>query len=224
MDWRLPPATCCCSPTRPGWSRDTRSLSTFRILVQSGASLTWFVEQHERAMQLIVVRRDLVGFQLLRAAMRADGIWTIKITLATAGAWRAFADHATDCWAATYFAVGQFSLIDLPAPDSTAGTEVRGVHPANRVGSWSPSELAFPVACDRQPVNDLDPYLGARGRLVALRERESRGAARAPRRHPDPGASISLSAALPSAGHCRLFLQFQDRGVVQTVAFTERYR
>jgi hypothetical protein len=64
-------------------------------------ALTWFVEQHERAMKLIVVRRDLVGFQLLRAAMRADGIWTTKITLATAGVWRAFADFATDRGPAT---------------------------------------------------------------------------------------------------------------------------
>jgi hypothetical protein len=52
-------------------------------------------------MQLIVVRRDLVGFQLLRATMRADGIWTTEITLATAGVWRAFAEFATDCGAAT---------------------------------------------------------------------------------------------------------------------------
>jgi hypothetical protein len=82
-------------------------------------------------------------------------------------------------------------------PTALQAPRVRGVHPANRVGSWSPSELAFPVARDGQPVNDLDPYLGAHGRLVALRDRESRGAAPAPRRHPDPGASISLGAALP---------------------------
>jgi hypothetical protein len=31
---------------------------------------------------------------------------------------------------------------------------------------------------------------------------------------------MSFSAALPSVGRYRLFLQFQHRGVVQTVAFT----
>ena len=36
---------------------------SFRILDPSGQPLTSFVERHERAMHLIVVRRDLFGFQ-----------------------------------------------------------------------------------------------------------------------------------------------------------------
>jgi hypothetical protein len=73
-------------------------------------------------MHLIVVRRDLVGFQHLHATMRANGNWTTKITRATAGVWRAFA-------------AAQFDPIDLPTPDSTASTD--GTRRPSTQPGWS---------------------------------------------------------------------------------------
>jgi hypothetical protein len=187
---------------------------TFRILDHTGQPVTSFVEQHERAMHLIVVRRDLSGFQHLHPAMQVGGTWMAGMTLPTAGVWRAFADFATDRGAAT---LG----VDLPAPDSSARTDGYEViiHPTG-LAAGQPSELAFQVALDGWPVNDLEPYLGARGHLVALREGDLAFLHVHPTDAATPGASISFSAALPSAGRYRLFLQFQHRGVVQTVAFT----
>jgi hypothetical protein len=46
-------------------------------------------------MHLIVVRRDLRGFQHLHPTMSDDGTWRTRIAYATGGAWRAFADFAT---------------------------------------------------------------------------------------------------------------------------------
>jgi hypothetical protein len=198
---------------------------TFRILDQSGQPLTSFVEQHERAMHLIVVRRDLSGFQHLHPTMRADGTWTTEMTLPTAGVWRAFADFATDRAAATLgvdlFAGGRFDPVDPPDPDSSASTDRYEVtiRPTG-LGAGQRSELAFQVARDGQPVTDLEPYLGARGHLVVLREGDLAFLHVHPTDAATPGASISFSAALPVAGRYRLFLQFQHGGLVHTVAFT----
>ena len=134
-----------------------------------------------------------------------------------------FADFAADCWAATYFAVGQFSLIDLPAPGSTAGTEVEASIPPTGLVAGQPSELAFPVACDGQPVNDLEPYLGARGRLVPLRERESRGAARAPPT-PRPGCLDQLACRLAQRWPLPALPAIPASGRGPDRRLTERYR
>jgi hypothetical protein len=137
---------------------------TFRILDHTGQPVTSFVEQHERAMHLIVVRRDLSGFQHLHPAMQVGGTWMAGMTLPTAGVWRAFADFATDRGAATLgvdlFLAGQFDPVDLPAPDSSARTDGYEVtiHPTG-LAAGQPSELAFQVALDGRPVNDLNPTL-----------------------------------------------------------------
>jgi oxalate decarboxylase/phosphoglucose isomerase-like protein (cupin superfamily) len=61
-----------------------------------------------------------------------------------------------------------------------------------------------------------EPYLGAGGHLVALRE----GDMAFLHVHPmDDGAHFA--ATFPTAGRYRLFLQFKHEGQVQTVAFTQ---
>jgi hypothetical protein len=91
-------------------------------------------------------------------------------------------------------------------------------------GALSPgvdSTLTLSVARDGRPVTDLQPYLGAYGHLVVLRE----GDAAYPHVHPDgapgdgttePGPEIAFEAAVPSSGDYRLFLDFRHEGVVRT--------
>ena len=74
-------------------------------------------------------------------------------------------------------------------------------------------------------MTDLQPYLGAYGHLVALREGDlaylhvhpegTPGAGGTP-----PGPTIGFRAEVPGAGGYRLFLDFQEGGVVRTAEFT----
>ncbi len=69
------------------------------------------------------------------------------------------------------------------------------------------------------PVTDLQPYLGADGHLVALREDDLAFL----HVHPEEGAApgqIRFAAEFPSAGRYRLSLQFRHDGRVRTVAHT----
>ncbi|MGE4428975.1 MAG: hypothetical protein AB7G37_21180, partial [Solirubrobacteraceae bacterium] len=65
----------------------------------------------------------------------------------------------------------------------------------------------------------LQPYLGARGHLVALRD----GDLAYLHVHPDEHAGVGeipFTAEFPSVGRYRLYLQFQTGGQVRTAPMT----
>ena len=73
-------------PAGSGWR--SRSPTT------TATPVTAYDEQHERDLHLIVVRRDLTGFQHVHPALdTATGEWSVDVDL-TPGAWRVLADFA----------------------------------------------------------------------------------------------------------------------------------
>jgi hypothetical protein len=76
------------------------------------------------------------------------------------------------------------------------------------------------VSRDGHELTDLEPYLRARGHLVALREGDLAYLHVHPEEGPEPGAGVSFMTEFPSAGRYRLFLQFKHDGRVHTTAFT----
>jgi hypothetical protein len=202
---------------------------TFRILDRSGRPVTSFQREHTKLLHLIVVRRDLTGYQHLHPSLAPGGTWTTRLTLPAAGAYRAFTDFVTGTGAQTLgvdlFAGGQFQAATLPPPKATAdvaGYQVAlGAAPA---AAGKPGELSFQVSRDGWTVADLEPYLGARGHLVALRAGDMAYLHVHPEDGATPGSSIRFHATFPSAGSYRLFLQFQHAGIVHTAAFTLNVR
>jgi hypothetical protein len=77
------------------------------------------------------------------------------------------------------------------------------------------------VSKDGREVTDIEPYLGARGHLVALREGDLAFLHVHPEDAATAGAGINFGVEYPSRGAYRLFLQFKHDGAVRTVAFTE---
>ena len=70
-----------------------------------------------------------------------------------------------------------------------------------------------------------EPYLGAGGHLVALREGDMAFLHVHPTEDEDASESgIGFGATFPTQGRYRLFLQFQIEGRIQTVAFTEEVK
>ena len=208
---------------RPELRRGREEQLAFRIVDARGATVRDFDVEQTKRMHLIIARRDLTGFQHLHPTQRADGTWTTPVTLREAGSYRLFADFSRNGEAQTLASDlhvdGRAVLRDLPAPApmavSDGGYDVRLEATNARAGEES--ELRFTVTRDGKRV-DTEPYLGAGGHLVALRE----GDLGYLHVHPtDDGDSIGFAATFPSAGRYRLFLQFQHEGRVQTVAFTQ---
>jgi hypothetical protein len=193
----------------------------FRIVDARGRAVRDFDVEHTQRMHLIVVRRDMTGFQHLHPTMRPDGTWAVRTTLRDPGSYRVFADFAVDgrprTLAADLTADGTVRSQPLPAPAPSA--EVDGLHVtlAERrvVKAGDEAELAFTVTRDGRPVA-IEDYLGAKGHLVALRQ----GDLAFLHVHPDRDR-LRFGAQLPTAGAYRLFLQFKTDGRVHTAAFTQ---
>lgn len=203
----------------------------FRVVGPDGAAVTDYERTHDKDLHLIVVRRDLSGFQHVHPTMADDGTWSIPITFPAAGTYRMFADfQATGAeggvtLGADIQVAGKFAPVPLPDParvDRVDGYEV------TLDGALTPgttSKLTLTVTKDGEPVTDLEPFLGAYGHLVALR----RGDLAYLHVHPDgepgdgrtnAGPHIVFYAEVPSTGDYRLFLDFAHDGVVRTAEFT----
>jgi hypothetical protein len=198
----------------------TPSELAFRIVDRRGQTVRDFDVEHTKRMHLIVVRRDMTGFQHLHPTQGPDGTWRVGVTLRDAGSYRVFADFSVNGKPHTLaddLAVdGTMRTRELPAPALSAdvdGLRVRLTEGTSRAGAES--RLAFEVTRNGKPVA-VEGYLGAKGHLVALRE----GDLAFLHVHPDEDR-LRFMAQFPTAGRYRLFLQFRTAGRVHTVAFTQ---
>ena len=196
---------------------------SFRILGPDGEPVTGYEESHEQDLHLIVVRRDLAGFQHVHPTLATDGVWTTPLALAP-GSWRVFADFVPGAdgkkrvLGADLAVAGDFVPSPLPAESRIAEVDGYTVTLDGELSAGNETTLTFSVARDGRPVTDLQPYLGAYGHLVALRG----GDLAYLHVHPaegDAAAGVRFDTTAPSAGSYRLFLDFRHGDVVRTAAF-----
>jgi hypothetical protein len=207
-----------------------RASFAFRVVDGSGRPLRRFGLDQTKRMHLILVRRDLTGYRHLHPSMAPSGRWSVPLTLRTPGAYRAYADFVID---------GRRSVlgIDLQAPGTSHAASLRTLKRTAKTGGYvvrlaqggnirarADERLTFTVSRHGRPVRDLQPYLGALGHLVVLRERDLSYQHAHPehgrRHHAGAGPTIEFAARLPSPSRYRAFLQFRAGGAVRTVAFT----
>jgi hypothetical protein len=178
---------------------------------------------HEKPLHLVAVNRDGSGYQHLHPELSDDGVWSTAADL-DPGTTRLVADFTPRGGPALILGTdvqqaGPFR--PAPAPEPTRTVRVAG-YDVELTGDLVPGE-ASPVTAtitrDGVPVEDLEPYLGSYGHLVALRE----GDLAYLHVHPEdagPGPEVPFVAEVPSTGRYRLYLDFQHDGTVRTAAFT----
>jgi hypothetical protein len=206
----------------PELRRGREETLRYRIVDERGDAVRHFDVEHERRMHLILARRDLTGFQHLHPEQAADGTWSTRVRVPAAGSYRLFADFSRDgepyTLASDLRVDGAAELRPLPAPAPTAvsddGYEAR--LDSGDVHAGREADLRFTITRDGAPVR-TEPYLGAGGHLVALRE----GDLAFLHVHPTADDSVRFAATFPTEGRYRLFLQFKHEGRVHTVAFTQ---
>jgi hypothetical protein len=167
------------APIGTAWIAGERRALRFRILGSDRRPVTSYAVVHDKQMHLVVVRRDLSGYQHLHPTMAPDGTWSVPLTLPTPGVWRMYADFSAVDTAGRQTAVtlgadlvvpGDYQPSALPAPSrqTGAGDHTVTYQGTPQIGSTQP--LVFRVFRDGSPVTDLEPYLGAYGHLVAVRD------------------------------------------------------
>jgi hypothetical protein len=202
----------------------------FRVLDPQRQPVTRYAVLHDKPMHLIVVRRDLSGYQHLHPTMAPDGTWRVPVSLSEPGIWRAYADFAAldgegrqipATLGVDLVVAGDYRPRPLPAVAREAtvdGGFTVAYQGTPQVGATSP--LVFRVFANGSPVADLEPYLGAFGHLVAVRAGDLGYLHVHPEEARDPGGAVKFWVAAPSPGSYRLFFDFQVAGVVRTAQFT----
>lgn len=199
---------------------------TFQVRTEEGNVVTAFEETHDQLAHLILVRRDLTRFQHLHPTMADDGTWSVEVELPDAGVYRAFVDVLVDGQPTT---LGVDLLSSGPAqyedrPQTTREAEVEGYSVEllpERISAGEPVRLQFEVLGDGG-VAHLEPYLGALGHLVALRDGDLAYLHVHPEEtDPDDGI-VQFSVRFPTTGRYRLFLQAKPDGKLITTSFDVR--
>lgn len=183
---------------------------------RDGVPFTDLDEEHgEPPLHFVLVRRDLAGYVHVHPRPEGDR-WAADIVLPTPGVWRAYADFEADgekvVLGSDVFVPGDFTPRPLAQPRDDATVDGYDVR-------LSRADLTFEVARDGRPVGEFEPYLGADGHLVAIREDDLAYLHVHPRESTRRGA-VAFEAELDEPGRYALFLQFKHAGRVHTATFT----
>lgn len=199
---------------------------TFRVTRSNGEPLLDYATTHEKRLHLIVVRRDLTGFQHVHPELdRGTGLWSTEVAL-DPGVWRVFADFQPTGWdpltlGADLSVPGQFTPEATGEESRTSSVDGYDVRLSGELTPGADRDLQLRVSRDGEPVTDLQPYLGAFGHLVALRSGDL-GYLHVHPTSAAPGPVLTFGVEVPAAGIHRLFLDFRHDGVVHTASFTLR--
>ncbi|SCG54971.1 hypothetical protein [Micromonospora inositola] len=199
----------------------------FQIRDERRRAVTRFAVVHDKPLHLIVVRRDLTGYQHLHPTMATDGTWSVPLTLTQPGVWRAYADFTAVADDGGQTAVtlgtdltapGGFAPRPLPAPATTGTVDGFTVAYEGTPKAGESTPLRFRVRAGTTAA-PLERYLGAYGHLVALREGDLGYLHVHPQSGRD-GDAVTFQLTVPGPGRYRMFLDFQVAGVVHTAGFT----
>ncbi|MEU8607805.1 hypothetical protein AB0C29_07375 [Actinoplanes sp. NPDC048791] len=199
----------------------------FRITGPGGAPITTYAVVHDKPLHFVLVRRDLTGFQHLHPTMAPDGTWSVDLALTAPGSYRAITDFTavvggrqTPVTLGVDLTVGgDYRPVPLPAPVTEATTDGFVISYAGTPRTTATQPLLMTVTGPDGKPATLEPYLGAFGHLVVLREGDVGYVHVHPEAQPVDGA-VKFWLTAPGPGRYRMFFDFQVAGKVHTAAFT----
>ncbi|MEV4761694.1 copper resistance protein CopC [Micromonospora chokoriensis] len=201
----------------------------FRIVGTDRQPATRFAVVHDKPLHMIVVGRDLTGYQHVHPTMAPDGTWSVPLTLAQPGGYRVYADFSVTATngaqvplvlGVDHTVPGAHTPAALPPAQAqaTAGPYAVSMSGTPTVGVTAPMQFQVQRAEAAAPVQ-LERYLGAYGHLVVVRE----GDLGYVHVHPEQelvDGTVQFWLTAPSSGRYRAFFDFQVEGKVQTAEYT----
>jgi hypothetical protein len=197
---------------------------TFRIVGPDGQVVQRFETRHDKELHLIVVSRDLTRYQHVHPTRDSEGRWSIDLHGLAPGPVRVLADFQAEGGPVLTLGVdasipGDFRV--APRPNATRHADVDGFSvelEGDVVAGEDASLVVEATRADAPAV--LEPYLGADGHLVALREGDLAYLHVHPEESTGVPGEVRFRLDVPSAGRYRLFFDFQVGGAVRTADFT----
>lgn len=206
---------------------------SFEILDSHGEVVTEYTESHEKDLHLIVVRTDGAEFTHVHPELGPGGSWTMPWTWQSAGSYRIFADlipageEEAITLTRTVEVAGELSPASLRRESLNTHVDGYDVRLEGELHVGATSVLTLSVTKNGDPVTTIEPYLGAFGHLVALRDGDlaylhvhPEGAEPAP--GDISGPDVEFATAAPTAGLYLLYFDFQIEGEVRSAPFIIR--
>lgn len=204
---------------------------SFRIHDAAGIPVTDYTTAHDKDLHLIVVRSDGSRFRHVHPTLDVTtGTWSLPWEWTDAGTYRVFADFTPAGADApsltltrTVQVAGEFAPV-VPRPTRIAQVDGFTVSLDGDLEAGTARDLTLTVTQDGRPVTALQPYLGAFGHLVALRDGDLaylhvHAAGDEPEAGETSGPEIAFAAEAPTEGRYLLYLDFQVDGAVHTAEF-----
>ena len=200
---------------------------TFRIQNAAGEVLKDFQLNQGKFVHLITIRQDLFGFQDLHPAFNSQtGEFSLpNFSASLPGIYRIYFDFIPENAPRpmTLFeevtVAGSASSQPLSSEDrirTFEGYEVTLSLSPEAPAVGVPTTIQFQLKQDNLPVKDLQPYLGAFGHSVALKEKDLTYVRADPvlsLNSPEDGV-VNFEVTFPEAGNYKIFSQFQHGGKV----------
>jgi hypothetical protein len=203
---------------------------SFSITSADGEAVTEFETEHDKELHLIVVRTDGARFRHVHPKMSADGVWSVPWTWDAAGSYRVFTDFVPTAsgenltLSRTVDVAGRFAPEPATAVSASDTTDGYTATLTGDLSASGDSTLIATITKDGEPVTDLQPYLGAYGHLVALRDGDLAYLHVHPEGdEPAPGSvsgpDVTFMTQAPTPGRYLLYLDFKVGGEVRTAHF-----
>jgi hypothetical protein len=220
---------------------------------QTGVRVKRFVLNHEKLFHLFIISQDMADYQHIHPQLEPDGSFIVETVLPRTGLYKLHSDFFpiggtsqiihSELMTAGYERTRQSQKAAMPSlmPDETLMKTIDGMRVELVLGGGSdgapvaglfvPLKYRLTDAQTGEPVQDLEPYLGAWGHTLILNADQSQylhshptrmlpgGTERASMRG---GPEVEFGAMFPEAGDYRIWTQFQRAGKVVTVSFTVR--
>jgi hypothetical protein len=204
-----------------------------------------FETVHDKGFHLFIIKQNATAFQHLHPDLTADGWWQVEVTLPADGYYRVISDFVPTGGSPQFLTrtivtpgyAGDMASETSRFESDTALTKVADSIEATLsmepqqpvVGEHGHLRFTLRDAHTKMPVHDLQPYLGAFGHALIVKDDLSE----AVHSHPSPGPETDISSGaggpnvtfegyLPQPGWYRAWAQFRRRGQLSTFVFTFR--
>lgn len=220
--------------TEAFWQADNAKAgeeTSIRIQIkdEAGNPVEDFDIEHEKLLHLIVVSKDLSYFNHIHPEYNGQGEFVITNSFPAGGEYKLIADYVPSGGSKT--TQTEWITIDGAAAEAVPltqdqshskvvdGVEVTLVNDHPEAGK--DFELAFKLADaeTKEPITDLEQYLGAVGHVVILSEDTEEYLHVHPLEEKATGPDAKFMTSFPSSGTYKIWGQFQRDGKVFTVPF-----
>lgn len=196
---------------------------------EQGESIEKFDINHEKQMHLILVSKDLSYFNHIHPEYQQGGQFQVQNEFPTGGEYMAFADYiptnGTQQVKSKWLEIEGDSPSEVPLQaDSNLTKVVDGKIVTLSFDNLKPNQdvtMTFLIndAENKQPITNLEPYLGAVGHVVALDRNVETYLHVHPIDEHAKGPDAKFMTSFPSSGIYKIWGQFQHEGKVFTVPF-----